>query len=337
MALRFSLPATCSTFCLNGAGHPNSRAFPARFVSFGSCPGSRPRMGLVLAAHGAWALRASEPTSAGRLVIGGGPRKDANNNNSESSDSDNDEDEPPPMTDQERKILRRKIREMMDRMPETRELTDPDEKKAKMRELLAKYELVVEEEDPEWPEDAEDGMGFGLGQFFDKITIKAEKRDDADVDDDAGDGTKKEVVWEDDNYITPVRDVKTKDWDDTVFTDFGPLIVLVHNRYKRPHENEMAKAELVKAIETFWEHDLPSPRCVAVDACAEPDLVAALKVSGFPELLFTNAGRILHREKAVRSAEVLARMIAFFYYKAARPPCLSESDGQGQEKVPLMS
>jgi hypothetical protein len=38
-------------------------------------------------------------------------------------------------------------------------------------------------------------------------------------------------------------------------------------------------------------------QCVAVDACAEPDLVDALKVSGFPEILFTNAGRIIHREK----------------------------------------
>lgn len=91
----------------------------------------------------------------------------------------------------------------------------------------------------------------------------------------------------------------------------------------------MARAELTKAIEMFWEHNLPSPRvhsslqnpfsnylgnwcfkelpsydysliilqCVAVDACAEPDLVNALKVSGFPEILFTNAGRIIHREK----------------------------------------
>jgi hypothetical protein len=38
-------------------------------------------------------------------------------------------------------------------------------------------------------------------------------------------------------------------------------------------------------------------QCVAVDACAEPDLVEALKVSGFPEILFTNAGRIIHRDK----------------------------------------
>ena len=331
MALRCSLPATCSMFCPKRPEHPSWHALPPRFVvSFGSCPRSRPSLGPVLAAR-AWALRASDP-KAGRLVIGGGPRSA-----DPDSDSEDDDEGPVRMTDQERRTLRRKIREMMDRMPETQELTDPEEKKAKMRELLTKYQLVVEEEDPEWPEDAQDGMGFGLDQFFDKITIKPEKRDDAD-DDDAVDDGKKEVVWEDDNYIKPVRDVKTKDWDDTVFTDFGPLIVLVHNRYKRPQDNEMARTELVKAIETFWEHDLPSPRvCVAVDACAEPDLVAALKVSGFPELLFTNAGKILHREKAVRSAEVLARMIAFFYYKAARPPCLSETDGQGQEKVPLMS
>ncbi|GJM88611.1 hypothetical protein PR202_ga04690 [Eleusine coracana subsp. coracana] len=221
-------------------------------------------------------------------------------------------------------MLRRKIREMMDRVPETAELTDPEERKAKMRELMTKYELVVEEEDPNWPEDNEDGMGFSLGQFFDNITIKAEKKDEND--DEADDG--KEIVWEDDNYIKPIRDVRTKDWDASVFTDFGPMIVLVHNRYKRPKENETARDELVKAIEMFWEHNLPSPRCVAVDACAEPDLVEALKVSGFPEILFTNAGRIIHRDKVVRSADEWSRMMAFFYYKAARPPFLSEADGQ---------
>lgn len=185
-------------------------------------------MGLVLGAR-ARALQASS-SKTGQLVIGGRARKDTDSD-SEDDDDDGGEIGPVRMTDQERKTLRRKIREMMDRMPETRELTDPEEKKAKMRELMTKYELVVEEEDPDWPEDAEDGMGFGLDQFFDKITIKAEKKDDAD-DDDAGDGTK-EIVWEDDNYIKPIMDVKTKEWDDTVFTDFGPLIVLVHNRYKR--------------------------------------------------------------------------------------------------------
>jgi hypothetical protein len=39
----------------------------------------------------------------------------------------------------------------------------------------------------------------------------------------------------------------------------------------------------------------------------------------------------------VRSAEEWSRMMAFFYYKAVRPPFLSEADEQRQEKVPLMS
>ncbi|CAN6333050.1 unnamed protein product [Urochloa humidicola] len=331
-----ALPATCSTFCLKGAeqrGPPRwslHRSPPraASLIGFSSCP----RRGrLVLAG----CVRAGESDSkAVQLVLGGHARDDAD---SESSDDEGGEDGEVPMTDEERRTLRRKIREMMDRVPETAELTDPEERKAKMRELLTKYELVVEEEDPDWPEDAEDGMGFSLGQFFDKITIKAEKKDDADEEDGKGDQSDKEIVWEDDNYIKPIRDVKTQDWDASVFTDFGPMVVLVHNRYKRPQENEMARTELTKAIEMFWEHNLPSPRCVAVDACAEPDLVDALKVSGFPEILFTNAGRIIHREKVVRSAEAWSRMMAFFYYKAARPPFLCEADGKGQEKVPLMS
>ncbi|XP_062181656.1 thioredoxin-like fold domain-containing protein MRL7L homolog, chloroplastic [Phragmites australis] len=335
MALRCSLPATCSTFCVKGSEHrnphrPSSPARAASFVGLASCP-QRRRLVLACCAR----AQASD-SEAVQLLLGGAARGDDTDTDSESSDDEaGGEDAQARMTDEERRTLRRKIQEMMDRVPETAELTDPEERKAKMRELLTKYELVVEVEDPDWPEDAEDGMGFSLGQFFDKITIKAEKKDE-EVD-DTGYQSDKEIVWEDDNYIKPIRDVKTQDWDASVFMDLGPMIVLVHNRYKRPQENEMARAELVKAIEMFCEHNLPSPRCVAVDACAEPDLVDALKVSGFPEILFTNAGRIIHREKVIRSAEAWSRMMAFFYYKAARPPFLCEADGQGQEKIPSMS
>uniref|UniRef100_A0A0D9WGK4 Thioredoxin domain-containing protein n=1 Tax=Leersia perrieri TaxID=77586 RepID=A0A0D9WGK4_9ORYZ len=334
MALRCcssSLPATCSTLCL-----AEPVALPARSASLLVRANTRPLAARRLVLAG---CAREGDTKAGQLVIGGRTRADADaDTDSESSDDDEeDEDGPMEMTDEQRRTLRRKIREMMDTVPETRGVTDPVERKAKMLELLNKYQLVVEEEDPNWPEDAEDGNGFSLGQFFDKITIKAEKKEDDDDKEDAGYQSDKEIVWEDDNYIKPIRDVKTLDWDDTVFTDFGPLIVLVHNRYKRPQDNEMARDQLVKAIEMFWEYNLPSPRCVAVDACAEPDLVEALNVSGFPEVLFTNAGKIIHRDKVVRPAEEWSRMMAFFYYKAARPPCLSEADGQGQEKVPLMS
>lgn len=236
-----ALPATCSTFCLKGAeqrGLPalSLHRLPARaasLISFVSCP----RRGRLVLAGCARAGAGANDSKAVQLVLGGRARDDAGDTNSESSDDEGGEDDEVPMTDEERKTLRRKIREMMDRVPETAELTDPEERKAKMRELLTKYELVVEEEDPEWPEDAEDGMGFNLGQFFDKITIKAEKKDDAEEEDDTGNQSGKDIVWEDDNYITPIRDVKTQDWDASVFTDFGPMVVLVHNRYKRYSRN----------------------------------------------------------------------------------------------------
>lgn len=102
-----------------------------------------------------------------------------------------------------------------------------------MERLLAEYPLVVEEEDPDWPEDA-DGRGFGLDQFFNKISIKNVKKDDDDDDDYDSD---KEIVWQDDDYIRPIKDITSAEWEETVFKDISPLIILVHNRYKRllPH------------------------------------------------------------------------------------------------------
>jgi hypothetical protein len=40
-----------------------------------------------------------------------------------------------------------------------------------------------------------------------------------------------------------------------------------------------------------------SIQCVAVDAVVEVELVSALQVSVFPEIIFTKAGKILYREK----------------------------------------
>lgn len=140
---------------------------------------------------------------------------------------EDEEDAPLLMEDDERREWRRKIQEVIDRYPDGEEEVDSLERKKKMQKLLADYPLVVEEEDPDWPEDA-DGWGFNLGQFFDKITIKnVRKDDDEDYDSD------KEVVWQDDNYIRPVKDITSAEWEDAVFKDISPLIVLVHNRYRR--------------------------------------------------------------------------------------------------------
>ncbi|XP_058758028.1 thioredoxin-like fold domain-containing protein MRL7L, chloroplastic [Vicia villosa] len=260
------------------------------------------------------------------------------------SDSDDDDDEddvsssskqndPYAMSLEERQEWRRKIRQVMDKKPDIQEVEDTDEKKKKMQKLINDYQLVVEEEDPNWPQDA-DGWGFSLGQFFDKITIQNKKKEDDDDGDDNDDvDDDKEVVWQDDNYIRPIKDIKAAEWEETVFKDISPLIILVHNRYRRPKENEKIRDELVKAVHIIWNCGLPSPRCVALDAVVETELVAALKVSAFPEVIFTRAGKILFRDKAIRNADEWSKVMAFYYYRGAKPPCLTNVPDL-QENIP---
>lgn len=257
----------------------------------------------------------------------------------EFSDSDDDDDyssrkgkvnDPYLMDAEERREWRMKIREVMKKYPDVDEdeELDSEEKRMRMEKLLADYPLIVDEDDPDWPEDA-DGRGFGLDQFFNKITIKNKKKDDDDENYDSD----KEIVWQDDDYIRPIKDITTAGWEEAVFKDISPLIVLVHNRYKRPKENEKFRDALEKAVHIIWNCRLPSPRCVAIDAVVETDLVSALKVSVFPEIIFTKAGKILYREKAIRTADEFSKIMAYFYYGAGKPPCLNNI-GDSQELIP---
>ncbi|KAK1396285.1 hypothetical protein POM88_006148 [Heracleum sosnowskyi] len=41
-----------------------------------------------------------------------------------------------------------------------------------------------------------------------------------------------EIVWQDDDYIRPIKDITGAEWEEAVYKDISPLIVLVHNRYK---------------------------------------------------------------------------------------------------------
>lgn len=251
-----------------------------------------------------------------------------------SSDSDEEDespsgnvDDPYLMDAEERREWRRKIREVIDRKPNVEEVVDPVERRKKMEKLMADYPLVVDEDDPNFPEDS-DGWGFNLGQFFDKITINNNKKGDDDNSDDD-----KEIVWQDDNYIRPIKEIRSVEWEETVFKDISPLIILVHNRYSRPKENEKLRDELEKAVHIIWNCGLPSPRCVAVDAVVEVELVSALQVSLFPEIIFTKAGKILYREREIRTADEFSKIMAFFYYGAAKPPCLN-GIGDSQEEIP---
>lgn len=110
------------------------------------------------------------------------------------------------MDSEERREWRDKIRQVLDKNPDLEEELDPSERSKKVQDLLANYPLVVDEDDPEWPDDA-DGRGFKLDNFFDKITIKnnPRKKNENDDDDDSDD----EIVWQDDNYIRPIKDVTT--------------------------------------------------------------------------------------------------------------------------------
>lgn len=258
----------------------------------------------------------------------------------EFSDSDDDDDDyssrkgkandPYLMDAEERREWRMKIREVMKKYPDVDEDAelDSEEKKMKMEKLLSDYPLIVDEDDPDWPEDA-DGRGFGLDQFFNKITIKNKKKDDDDENYDSD----KEIVWQDDDSIRPIKDITTAGWEEAVFKDISPLIVLVHNRYKRPKENDKIRDALEKAVHIIWNCRLPSPRCVAIDAVVETELVSALKVSVFPEIIFTKAGKILYREKAIRTADEFSKIMAYFYYGAGKPPCLNDI-GDSQELIP---
>ncbi|XP_047334722.1 thioredoxin-like fold domain-containing protein MRL7L, chloroplastic [Impatiens glandulifera] len=253
------------------------------------------------------------------------------------SNSANEEEENDPfnMDEDERQEWRRKIREVIDRSPDVDEEIDPAEKMKKMQQLLANYPLVVDEEDPDWPEDA-DGRGFNLDQFFNKITIKNTKKKD-DVDDDENYDSENEVVWQDDDYIRPIKDLISSEWEETVFKDISPIMVLVHNRYKRPKENEKMRFELDKAVNIIWNCRLPSPRIVAVDAIVEDELVSALKVSSFPELIFIKSGKIVFRQNEIRTADELSKMMAFFYFGAAKPPCLMNRMTNNEEVIPTIS
>lgn len=138
--------------------------------------------------------------------------------------SDDDDDDDFEMDEDDRKEFRKKIRQMIEMNPEVEEEVDPEERRKKMQKLLADYPLVVDEEDPDWPEDA-DGRGFNFSQFFDKMSVKNVRKDDDD-----GYDSENEVNWQD---IRAIKDITSAEWEDTVFSDLSPLIVLVHNRYRR--------------------------------------------------------------------------------------------------------
>ncbi|KAI7988823.1 hypothetical protein LOK49_LG13G02016 [Camellia lanceoleosa] len=147
------------------------------------------------------------------------PDDDGGNKDGEACSGSDGEDDAPLLMDEEERQEWRKIREVIDMNPDVKEEVDPVERRKKMQKLLADYPLVVEEDDPDWPKDS-DGWGFSFGQFFDKITIKNVKKDNDDENYDS----ENELVWQDDDYIRPIKDITTENGKRLQGLD--PLIVL---------------------------------------------------------------------------------------------------------------
>lgn len=84
-----------------------------------------------------------------------------------------------------------------------------------------KKKMLVEEEDPDWPLDADVGWGVRASEYFEKHPIKNAVGEDGVV-----------VNWEGELDNCLVKEINCLEWEKFAFHP-SPLIVLVFERYKR--------------------------------------------------------------------------------------------------------
>ncbi|KAF3666787.1 ATP citrate lyase (ACL) family protein [Capsicum annuum] len=190
---------------------------------------------------------------------------------------------------------------------------DEDESSGGMKEK----KMIVEEEDPDWPLDADVGWGIRASEYFDKHPIKNVIGEDG-----------VEIDWEGEIDDCWVKEINCLEWESFAFHPsnckslmFSEIISSLH----RASDNWKALKELEKAAKVYWsaKERLP-PRTVKIDINIERDLAFALKVKECPQILFLRGNRILYREKDIRMADDLVRMIAYFYYNAKKPSCIND-------------
>lgn len=173
--------------------------------------------------------------------------------------------------------------------------------------------MVVEEEDSNWPLDADVGLGIRASEYFELHPIKNVVGEDG-----------VEIDWEGEIDDCLVNEITCLEWERFAFHP-SPLIVLVFERYNRASENWKVLKELEEAAKVYWRaKDRLPPRTIKIDINIERDLAYALKVKECPQILFLKGNRILYREKEFRSADELVQMIAHFYYKAKKPSCIKD-------------
>ncbi|CAH9071470.1 unnamed protein product [Cuscuta epithymum] len=173
-------------------------------------------------------------------------------------------------------------------------------------------EMVVEEEDPDWPLDADVGWGVRASEYFERHPIRNIVGEDG-----------AEINWEGELDDCLVKEINCLEWESFAFHP-SPLIVLVFERYKSASKNWIALKELEKAAKVYWTaKDRLPPRTVKIDINIERDLAYALDVKECPQILFLRGNKIVHREKEMRTGDELVQMIAHIYYNAKRPACFN--------------
>ncbi|ONK56897.1 uncharacterized protein A4U43_C10F14410 [Asparagus officinalis] len=98
---------------------------------------------------------------------------------------------------------------------------------------------VIEEEDPNWPLDADVGWGVRASEYFEKHSIKNVVVDGVEID------------WEGEIDEGWVKEINCLEWESFAFHP-SPLIVLVFERYNRAADNWKLLKELEKAAKIYW-------------------------------------------------------------------------------------
>ncbi|KAG9129549.1 hypothetical protein Leryth_026293, partial [Lithospermum erythrorhizon] len=150
----------------------------------------------------------------------------------------------PEILKEKEKFIKDKIDEESD--PDRSDLYDDDGVDDQVEK-----EMVVEEESPDWPLDADVGWGIRASEYFDQHAIKNVKGEDGE-----------EIDWEgeiDDNWV---KEIDCLAWERFAFHP-SPLVVLVFERYNRASKNWKVLKELEKAVQVYLgaKHLLP-PRAV---------------------------------------------------------------------------
>ncbi|KAI4331745.1 hypothetical protein L6164_016703 [Bauhinia variegata] len=217
---------------------------------------------------------------------------------------------------QDSSVLENKENVLKDRVNDKSETQRSDEEEEEEEEGTRdsrQKKMVIEEESDNWPLDADVGWGIRASEYFEQHPIKNVVGEDG-----------VEIDWEgeiDDNWV---QEINCLEWESFAFHP-SPIIVLVFERYHRATENWKNLKELEKAIKVYWSaKDRLPPRAVKVDINIERDLAYALKVKECPQILFLRGNRIVYREKELRTADELVKMIAFFYYNAKKPSWIDD-------------